>query len=305
MEKETNKKTRARISIHTSVEGRSLNESSKPAQRQDGMALEPLVTDMELVFTGPSLTEQELAQAMPRMPLNVEPPNMDSANVTLAPGTPKKKDELSPADLRRKQHSGYKAALKFLKGLEDRSSESLTRSDDSAKASDSKRLRPEGILASLSSKPELVIIDWNDPERKIIVENWLKLEEKINQALHDAKCRSVNPFLAEFDGVKWFKTDQRRKKAHERGSIPATLLCSFLTVSQIGVSCSKQRSMLSGRNKGFVRDYSQEQAHLEHGRSTEPMSATLRGRQDTRECLVTRWLMRGLEPDQRCRLVAR
>ncbi|KAL7729486.1 hypothetical protein ACLKA6_009042 [Drosophila palustris] len=190
---------------------------------------------------------------------------------------------LTRTELRRKQRSRYKAALKFLRGIEGRSPETLTaqetmlkkkheynvrrferlanssstqvdtqrrklpphrrrlqhnslatepavstkptkkegpvgkrkdpfaskrqRSDDSGKASDSKRLRPEGILASLSSKPELqvVIIDRNDPEGKFTVENWLKLEENINQALHDAMCRPVNPFPAEFDGIKWFK----------------------------------------------------------------------------------------------------
>ncbi|KAM8708428.1 hypothetical protein ACLKA7_015406 [Drosophila subpalustris] len=261
------------------------SRAATPLQRQDGVVLEPLVTDTEFVFTGPSLTELELAQALDRMPLNDGPQNMDSVDVTPVSDPPKEKRQSSPAELWRKQRNGYKAALKFLKGLEGRSPETLTaqetrlkkkheysvrrlkgtastqaaatssrketpstsktavapvpnsqatvtaaptkptkkegpvgkrkepsaskrqRSDDSGKASDSKRLRPEGILASLSSKPELqaVIIDRNDPERKFTVENWLKLEEKINQALHDAMCRPVNPFLAEFDGIKWFK----------------------------------------------------------------------------------------------------
>ncbi|KAM8701609.1 hypothetical protein ACLKA7_005553 [Drosophila subpalustris] len=81
------------------------------------------------------------------------------------------------------------------------------RLDDSAKASDSKRLRPEGSLASLRSKPELqvVIIDKNDPKGKITVVNRLKLKENIKQALHDTMCRSVNPLLTDFDGIKWFK----------------------------------------------------------------------------------------------------
>ncbi|KAL7725518.1 hypothetical protein ACLKA6_010088 [Drosophila palustris] len=283
------------------------SRAATPLQRQDGVVLEPLVTDTEFVFTGQSLTELELAQALARMPLNDEPQIMDSVDVTPVSDPPKEKRQSSPAELRRKQRNEYKAALKFRKGLEGRSSETLTaqetrlkkkyeynvrrferlanpsstqvvaqstsakpvatgtastqaaatssrketpstsktavapvpnsqatgtaaptkptkkegpvgkrkepsaskrqRSDDSGKASDSKRLRPEGILASLSSKPELqaVIIDRNDPEGKFTVENWLKLEEKINQALHDAMCRTVNPFLAEFNGIKWFK----------------------------------------------------------------------------------------------------
>jgi len=77
----------------------------------------------------------------------------------------------------------------------------IQRSDDSAKASESKRLCPEGILASLSSKPKLqvVVIYRTDTEGKIIGDNWLILEKSINQALHDAMCRPVNPFLAKFD----------------------------------------------------------------------------------------------------------
>ncbi|KAL7726000.1 hypothetical protein ACLKA6_005748 [Drosophila palustris] len=311
MEEDLKDATRAGISAQTSVGGVTAtigghgeeqsslrvasghsSRAATPLQRQDGVVLEPLVADTEFVFTGPSLTELELAQALARMPLNDEPQNMDSVDVTPVSDPPKEKRQSSPAELRRKQRNGYKAALKFLKGLEGRSPETMTaqetrlkkkheynvrrferlanpsstqvvaqstsakpvatssrketpftsktavapvpnsqatvtaaptkptkkegpvgkrkepsaskrqRSDDSGKASDSKRLRPEGILASLSSKPELqaVIIDRNDPEGKFTVENWLKLEEKINQALHDAMCRPVNPFLAEFDG---------------------------------------------------------------------------------------------------------
>ncbi|KAM8701608.1 hypothetical protein ACLKA7_005552 [Drosophila subpalustris] len=55
--------------------------AASPLRRQDGMALETLVTDKEFVFTGSSLTEHELAQAIFQMPLNDKPPKMDSTDV--------------------------------------------------------------------------------------------------------------------------------------------------------------------------------------------------------------------------------
>jgi len=74
-----------------------------------------------------------------------------------------------------------------------------------AKASESKLMCPEVILASLSSRPELqvAIIEKTDREWKITVDNWLILEMSINQALHYAIFRPVNPFLAKFVGIKW------------------------------------------------------------------------------------------------------
>ncbi|KAH8272475.1 hypothetical protein KR044_007730, partial [Drosophila immigrans] len=81
------------------------------------------------------------------------------------------------------------------------------RSDDSAKASESKRVCPGGILASLSTKPELqvAIIDRSNPDGKLSVDNWLILEGLIDQGIADAITRPLNPFVAEFDGINWYK----------------------------------------------------------------------------------------------------
>ncbi|KAL7726004.1 hypothetical protein ACLKA6_005752 [Drosophila palustris] len=62
---------------------------------------------------------------------------------------------------------------------------------------------------------------------------------------------AVIPDRAEWQQEDGSKMDQRRKKAQERGSTPATQLCSFLFVSQIGAACSKQRSMLQAAIKAL------------------------------------------------------
>jgi len=88
-------------------------EGSSLLQRQDCVDLEPLATETEFVFGGPSLTEQELEQALARMPLEDESQSTDA----LVPGS-MSVDEKGAADLKRKQRSGYKASHKFLKGHE-------------------------------------------------------------------------------------------------------------------------------------------------------------------------------------------
>ncbi|XP_064539526.1 uncharacterized protein LOC135429200 [Drosophila montana] len=191
-------------------------------------------------------------------------------------------DEAAAA-LRRKQRSGYRASVKYLRGLDARKPESLTarelhlkkkhvynvrryerltradptqstnaqtpgpkqtaqpgetapmeppkpkaaptsttlpkrertdgvsggrqRLDDKAKTTDANCRYAEDILAGLGSNPELqvIIIDRNDPEGKISTNNWLILEKVIMQAQHDAMSRSENPFIAEFNGIKWYK----------------------------------------------------------------------------------------------------
>lgn len=98
---------------------------SSLVQRQGGMDPEPSATEMEFVLVGASQTEQEIAQALPRMPLEDESQSADAVVVTLLPGTIPD-EEKDAADPKRNQRSGYKTSLKFLKELEGRNPESLT-----------------------------------------------------------------------------------------------------------------------------------------------------------------------------------
>ncbi|KAL7724679.1 hypothetical protein ACLKA6_012336 [Drosophila palustris] len=76
---------------------------------------------------------------------------MDSVHLTLVPDTPNKKGKSSPADLRRNQRSGYKASPKVLKGLEGRSSDTLTAREIKLKNKHEYNVRRFERLANFSS----------------------------------------------------------------------------------------------------------------------------------------------------------
>ncbi|KAM8701731.1 hypothetical protein ACLKA7_001023 [Drosophila subpalustris] len=120
---------------------------------------------------------------------------MDSVHLTLVLDTPNKKGKSSPADLPRNQRSGYKASLKVLKGLEGRSLDTLTAREIKLKKKHEYNVRRFESGPRERKQASSIYFEQEgksfhiDPEEKFTVENWLKLKEKINQALYDAMSR--------------------------------------------------------------------------------------------------------------------